>query len=124
MPVRRLLAVAGLLAACGPIQHVPTEPRLLLAGGRASAGAEGAARAGGERLRGAAYGDTRGDRYVHRAAVAEMGAGHPGLIIFTGAALGGSAAGCCCFGGAGASLGLETGLGTVVDCRSMLAHVF
>ncbi len=89
MPVLRILAAAALLTACGPIQHVPTEPRLLLGDGRASAGVEGAAARAGkeERLRVAAYGDTRGNRAVHRAVVAAMLAERPDLIIFTGDAL-------------------------------------
>ena len=88
MTALRLLAAAALLAACGPIRHVPTEPRLLLADGRASAGVEGAAasRAGGE-LRLLAYGDSRGNRAIHRAVVAAMVAERPDLVIFTGDAL-------------------------------------
>ncbi|HEU4382007.1 MAG TPA: metallophosphoesterase [Anaeromyxobacteraceae bacterium] len=87
MPVLRLLAAAALVAACGPIRHVPTEPRLLLADGRASAGAEAAAGAGGGRLRLAVYGDSRGNRDIHRAVVAAMVADRPDVVIFTGDAL-------------------------------------
>jgi Icc-related predicted phosphoesterase len=77
--------LALLSAACGPLQHVPTEPRLLYGDtGRAGATLPPGA---GPRLRVVAYGDTRGNREIHRAVVAAIAEAKPDLVIFTGDAL-------------------------------------
>jgi 3',5'-cyclic AMP phosphodiesterase CpdA len=82
----RPLLVAALIfiAGCSWWQHVPTQPRWLEP---APALAPPASREHTSTLRVAVYGDTRGNRPVHRQVVAAISEQKPDLVIFTGDAL-------------------------------------
>ncbi len=82
-----LLGATALLAAtaCGPVRHVRTDPRWLDPATQRASAAPRPVR--GDRIRVAVYGDTRGNREIHRAVVAAIAAEGPDLVVFTGDAL-------------------------------------
>src|SRR5262245_9239726 len=84
-PSRPLLAAALIfIAGCSWWQHVPTQPRWLEP---TPALAPPPVRGHTSTLRVAVYGDTRGNRPVHRQVVAAISEQKPDLVIFTGDAL-------------------------------------
>src|SRR5258706_3211123 len=82
------LAVLALTACAGPLTHVPTDPRWLdPASGRGTTTTPPPAPPGDAPLRFVIYGDTRGNRRVHRAVVEAITHANPSLVLFTGDAL-------------------------------------